>query len=353
VQFIGESAVFLMIGLQMRDIVTTTQNDTMSLPRVLLAAGVILLVVMLLRPIWVFPSRWVLSRTSRGSGLPPRELVLVSWAGMRGVVTLAAAFLVPVSAPERQAIIFIAMVVAIGTLALQGLTLPWLTRALKVQGPDAREDALQQAVLTEHAVSAGLAELDQHRDEPHGLLRQLREEARRRTNQGWERVGPRGLDNEETPSDAYRRLRVGMIAAERRELVRLRDEGAAEHDLLAEILQQLDIEESVLESFAADREDGERHSDVRPPQALEGGCSHLTEAPQHTKAIAPVCVGCRESGSTWVHLRKCLTCGYVGCCDSSPQVHARRHYEQTHHAVVESFEEGEAWRWCYVDSLTG
>jgi Na+/H+ antiporter len=352
-QFIGESAVFLMIGLQMRDIVTSTQNDTMSLTRVVIAAVVILVVVMLLRPIWVFPSRWLLSRRSRGSGLPPRELALVSWAGMRGVVTLAAAFLVPATAPERQAIIFIAMVVAIGTLTLQGLTLPWLARMLKVQGPDAREDALQQAVLTEHAVSAGLAELEEHREEPNSLLRQLREEARRRTNQGWERVGPRGGDNDETPSDAYRRLRVAMIAAERRELVRLRDEGSAEHDLLAEILQQLDVEESVLEAFAADREDGERRSDIRPPSALEGGCAHLLEAPQHTKAIAPECVGCRETGSVSVHLRKCLECGYVGCCDSSPQTHATKHYRQTGHPVVESFEEGEAWRWCYVDSLTG
>ncbi|HKJ12629.1 MAG TPA: cation:proton antiporter [Ornithinimicrobium sp.] len=353
VQFIGESAVFLMIGLQMRDIVTTTQNDSMSLSRVLLAAGVILVVVMLLRPLWVFPSRWLLSRRSHGSGLPPRELALVSWAGMRGVVTLAAAFLVPASSPERQAIIFIAMVVAIGTLTLQGLTLPWLTRALKVQGPDAREDALQQAVLTEHAVSAGLAELDQHRDESHALLRQLRQEAQRRTHQGWERVGPRGVGNDETPSDAYRRLRLGMISAEREELVRLRNEGAAEHELLAEILQQLDIEESVLESFAADRQDGERRTGIRPPRGLEGGCSHLAQAPEDTKAVAPECVGCREAGSTWVHLRKCLSCGYVGCCDSSPQVHATKHYERTHHPVVESFEEGEAWRWCYVDGLTG
>ncbi|MGB7449665.1 MAG: cation:proton antiporter [Ornithinimicrobium sp.] len=353
VQFIGESAVFLMIGLQMRDIVTTTQNDSMSLTRVMVAAGVILVVVVLLRPLWVFPSRWLLSRRSRGSGLPPKELALISWAGMRGVVTLAAAFLVPASAPEQQAIIFIAMVVAIGTLILQGLTLPWLARVLKVQGPDAREDALQQAVLTEHAVGAGLAELDRHRHESQELLRQLREEAQRRTNQSWERVGPRGVDIEETPSDAYRRVRMAMIAAERDELVRLRDDGSAEHDLMAEVLQQLDVEEAVLEGFDADRVDGERHTDVRPPVGLEGGCSHLSQAPEHTKAVAPECVGCREIGSVPVHLRKCLTCGYVGCCDSSAQVHATKHYRQTGHPVMESFEEGEAWRWCYVDNLTG
>ena len=104
----------------------------------------------------------------------------MSWAGMRGVVTLAAAFIIPSSEENRQALIFIALVVAIGTLVIQGLTLPLLARRLQVTGPDGREDALQQAVLTEHAVSAGLAELDDHPQEADELHEQLRTEAARR-----------------------------------------------------------------------------------------------------------------------------------------------------------------------------
>jgi hypothetical protein len=61
--------------------------------------------------------------------------------------------------------------------------------------------------------------------------------------------------------------------------------------------------------------------------------------------------GCREcliTGTTWVHLRLCLTCGHVGCCDSSPMKHARRHAFGDGHPIVRSLEPGENWRWCYV-----
>jgi uncharacterized UBP type Zn finger protein len=76
----------------------------------------------------------------------------------------------------------------------------------------------------------------------------------------------------------------------------------------------------------------------------------------HTVAIRPVqpatpegCTACLQIGSPWVHLRLCLTCGFVGCCDSSPNRHARRHSHAEGHPIVQSFERGEDWRWCYVD----
>lgn len=58
-------------------------------------------------------------------------------------------------------------------------------------------------------------------------------------------------------------------------------------------------------------------------------------------------------GDEWVHLRRCLQCGHVGCCDSSIHKHATKHFRSTHHPVVQSFEPGEAWTWCYVDELFG
>jgi uncharacterized UBP type Zn finger protein len=75
----------------------------------------------------------------------------------------------------------------------------------------------------------------------------------------------------------------------------------------------------------------------------------------HEEGITPTaprtlgCEECLKSGSRWVHLRWCLECGHVGCCDSSPGRHATRHYHATSHPVMASFEPGERWGWCYVD----
>ena len=85
-------------------------------------------------------------------------------------------------------------------------------------------------------------------------------------------------------------------------------------------------------------------------------CTHL--AASATADPVPVtgdgCVGCLAEGrDDWVHLRLCLSCGYVGCCDSSPRRHASAHYGGTEHPVVRSFEPGESWRWCFVDEVVG
>lgn len=63
------------------------------------------------------------------------------------------------------------------------------------------------------------------------------------------------------------------------------------------------------------------------------------------------CEECLASGSRWVHLRTCLTCGHVGCCDSSPNRHASRHFATAGHPIAESYEPGENWAWCYADEL--
>jgi uncharacterized UBP type Zn finger protein len=60
------------------------------------------------------------------------------------------------------------------------------------------------------------------------------------------------------------------------------------------------------------------------------------------------CEDCLEIGDDWVHLRLCLTCGHVGCCDDSPNRHATAHFQHTQHPIIRSFEPGESWRWCYV-----
>jgi hypothetical protein len=70
---------------------------------------------------------------------------------------------------------------------------------------------------------------------------------------------------------------------------------------------------------------------------------------RHVTPSSPGCEECLKIGSPWVHLRLCQTCGHVGCCDSSPNKHARKHFHHTQHPIVQSFEPGEDWRWCDVD----
>ena len=77
-------------------------------------------------------------------------------------------------------------------------------------------------------------------------------------------------------------------------------------------------------------------------------CTH-TDQIRDVQSSARGCEECLEIGDTWVHLRECLVCGHVGCCDSSKNKRATRHFLDTSHPIVASFEPGEDWRWCYVD----
>ncbi|HEY7338367.1 MAG TPA: UBP-type zinc finger domain-containing protein [Bryobacteraceae bacterium] len=82
---------------------------------------------------------------------------------------------------------------------------------------------------------------------------------------------------------------------------------------------------------------------------MEPQCSHLDQV-REVKARTPQgCEECLKTGDSWVHLRLCLSCGHVGCCDSSQNKHATKHFHQTHHPIMRSFEPGEDWGWCYVD----
>ena len=79
-------------------------------------------------------------------------------------------------------------------------------------------------------------------------------------------------------------------------------------------------------------------------------CSHLNQI-KVTETTVHVCEACVRMGDRWVHLRMCLECGNVGCCDSSKNMHATRHFRHTKHPVMRSIEPGEDWIWCYVDEI--
>jgi CPA1 family monovalent cation:H+ antiporter len=282
-----------------------------------------------------------------------RVTLVVAWSGMRGVVTLAAVFLLPAATPQRGLLTLAAFTVVAGTLLLQGLSLPWLVRRLNLPAPDAAEDALQTAGLVTSAARAGLAVLEEVSTDadPPEVLEQLRDRATRRSNQIWEQLG-RSQSELEPPAATYRRLRLLMLSAERSSILEARDSGVYDDDVLRGALQRIDLEESLLDRIddAAARVDDELVTATK----RAGDCAHLRDAPRVVKARTPDgCEECLRDGTRWVHLRLCLSCGHVGCCDSSPQKHAALHFHETEHPVMRSLEPGEAWRWCYVDDLLG
>jgi uncharacterized UBP type Zn finger protein len=77
-------------------------------------------------------------------------------------------------------------------------------------------------------------------------------------------------------------------------------------------------------------------------------CTHLDQIKDVTPS-ADGCEDCLKIGDTWNHLRLCMTCGHVGCCDSSKNKHATKHFHATQHPIIKSFQPGEDWGWCYVD----
>ena len=80
-------------------------------------------------------------------------------------------------------------------------------------------------------------------------------------------------------------------------------------------------------------------------------CEHIQHAGNPVALTPNGCEECLAMGGKWVHLRRCLTCGHIGCCDSSQHKHASAHYHTTQHPVIQSFQPGEDWKWCYVDEV--
>lgn len=352
VQFLLESAVFLLIGLQIRDLVQNVRDHGPAWGTVVPVCLGVLAVTIAARFCYVFGVVG-LYKLFRGPAWSAAVATVVSWAGMRGVVTLAAVFLLPEDTPQRDLLALAAFVVVAGTLLIEGVSLPWVVRRLRLPAPDAAEDALQAATLVGDASRAGLAVLDQAvtPDDPPEVIEQLRNRAARRSNQLWEQLG-RPQAELEPPAAAYRRLRMQMLSAERSSLLAARDRGVYDEEVLRAALAAIDQEESMLDRIedAAARVDRE----LTTPSQRAGDCDHLREAPRVAQPRTPEgCEECLRDGTRWVHLRLCLECGHVGCCDSSVYKHATAHFHEVGHPVMRSFEPGEAWRWCYVDELVG
>ncbi len=258
VDFFLETIVFVLIGLQLWPIMGALQGeDPWRLAGMALA---VFAAAVFSRIVWVVPGIYlprVLSRrVRRREPHPPswQNVAIVSWAGMRGVVSLAAAFAIPPGFPGRATLLFLTFVVVIGTLLVQGMSFPALIRRLRISNQqEIFNDNLAEAAAQQAAAAAELARLEELvaegvADVHQEVVEQLRSRAERRALTAWERLGGgTGPQGEETPSTVYRRLRREMLAAGREVFVRLRDEGRLDDEVLNRVMHELDFEEATLE----------------------------------------------------------------------------------------------------------
>jgi Na+/H+ antiporter len=267
--FVLESVAFALIGLQLRPVLQDvgTQNPA----RLAAEAAVVLGAVIVARIVWVFPSiylpRWLVPRIRVQDPAPGWQATFVlSWAGLRGVISLAAAAALSTGVPQRNLLVFLTFTTVLGTLLVQGLTLPVLIRRLGVQaGPEEhRADVVAQATAQEAASAAGLRRLEELAAEdpagaPPEVVERLRRLAQYRQAGAWERLPDTGPDADSgpAPSAAFRRLRREMTTAERAEFIRLRDERQIDDEVLDEVLHHLDLEEAILSRDEWDRAGGD------------------------------------------------------------------------------------------------
>uniref|UniRef100_A0AAU2V262 Na+/H+ antiporter n=1 Tax=Streptomyces sp. NBC_00003 TaxID=2903608 RepID=A0AAU2V262_9ACTN len=258
VAFVLESAVFALIGLQM-PVVLKGLGEYGVGEAVWYAVGVFALVVAA-RFVWVFPATFLPRALSERIRRREPEVdwtapVIVGWAGMRGVVSLAIAFSIPLTMedgrafPARNLVLFLTFTTVIGTLVVQGLTLPPLIRLLKLPGRDAQAETLAEAQAQSEASRAAEARLDELLTDarnalPPPLADRLRTVLERRRNAVWERLGAVNEATGESADDTYRRLSRAMIDAERQVFVSLRDDRRIDDEMMRTLLRRLDLEEA-------------------------------------------------------------------------------------------------------------
>ncbi|WNE98800.1 Na+/H+ antiporter [Streptomyces luomodiensis] len=270
IDFILESVVFALIGLQLRVVVAGLGEYGAG--QAAWYAAVVFLTVVAARFVWVFPATFLPRMLfpgirEREPGTDWTASVVVGWAGMRGVVSLAIAFSIPQTVhgggpfPARNLILFLTFTTVIGTLVGHGLTLPSLIRLLGLPGRDPRAETLAEA----QAQNAASLEAERRLDElladernalPPPLAARLRTVLEQRRNAVWERLGAVNEVTGESADDTYRRLAREMIEAERKVFVDLRDARRIDDEMLRSLLRRLDLEEAALYREGATEDEG-------------------------------------------------------------------------------------------------
>jgi monovalent cation/hydrogen antiporter len=256
-----ESFAFLLIGLQLPKVISELEGIGASV--LITSSLAVFATVIFVRIVWMYLFAYLppmlSSRIREREPTPsPSQVFVVAWAGMRGVVSLAAAAAVPLTTlsgdpfPGRSHLVFLTFVVVVGTLLLHGLTLPLVIRLLHVQGDDPQQDQLAAVQAQDRAARAAADRLDellaesQSSDVPERAAEVLRHWNTRRLNSAWERLGRTDEEIGESPTAAFRRLRLEMLAAERKTFIEERDAGRIDDEALRSLLHGLDLEEATL-----------------------------------------------------------------------------------------------------------
>jgi CPA1 family monovalent cation:H+ antiporter len=253
--FLVNGAVFILIGLTLPQALARLGGRT---PGELLGiAAAVSIAVIVARIVWVYPALWVPMwiRRRRGERSYPMpdagHLTIVAWAGMRGVVSLAAALALPIDFPERDLIIFLTFAVILATLVGQGLTLPILIRRLSIDdgaGAAGQEEAFARYV-TSDAATARLEDLAAvwpgHLELIDNLRAQYSHQSRHAEIRQDHSAGDEAAEQELLE---HREIRMGVLSAEREALQALRDRGAISDAIYRRVERDLDLEEIRMEA---------------------------------------------------------------------------------------------------------
>ncbi|MGC5257333.1 Na+/H+ antiporter [Gordonia sp. DT218] len=257
-----ESFVFLLIGLQLPFLIRGLAGE--SWVQIAIDAAVVLAATILARFLWVYPAtylpRALSSRIRRREERPaPRAVFIVGWSGMRGVVSLAAAFAIPLTTddggpfPARAEILFLTFVVVVGTLLLQGTTLGWMIRRLGIGTDDAAKDRLAYASAQDRASRASERRLDElaaelaENDPRRHQVGMLRKWVTTQRNVGWEELGRGPEDIGESPTAAGNRMRMELLQIQRKVFIEERDDGHIDDEVLRTALRRLDFAEGQMD----------------------------------------------------------------------------------------------------------
>ena len=256
VSFLLNVLLFGLVGLQLRPILDDLSgHGGWSLVG---EAALIVLAVIALRFLWVFPAAYAIrrlpSRLREPVPTPPwQHLAFASWNGMRGAITIAAALLVPLNTdagsplPDRDIVVFFAFAVVLGTLVIQGLSMPLVIRALGLEADDEAdsEEALARIRSAEAALER-LQELEQEDWVLDDTAARIRGQYRFRIDRFAARADPDGDGKIERRSLKYQRLRRELLETERRTVTELRNTGEISEEVMRRVQRDLDLEESRL-----------------------------------------------------------------------------------------------------------
>ena len=252
IRFLLENAVFLLIGLSLATILAGVNDSDLGFWKIVQLSVAVLVILVASRFVFVYAANAFYAHgprrlRERAWGLPTSTAI--SSAGIRGVVTLAAAFLLPVETPQRELLQFLAFVVVAGTL-FEGLALPWIIRRLRLPPPNSTQERVERHTLLAEAQTAGLARLDAESSDTddQAALTRLRINA---TFLSEALQNPASDDREPSPA-AYNRLRRAMLTAERDAVLAARDEGRYPETAVRSVLRSIDAEETALRAHAPD-----------------------------------------------------------------------------------------------------